>query len=202
METRKEQSCKDILLPFQNLCFFQGFTLPLNIMAEQLHLHLLLKVLFLIQTADSKNNDSLRMFLMERRGQDIKYYNIWLKQIQRTASLDNSQKSSLSLHCLKWQNVRVIFANKISKESFGLASLFMICEMNFTLIAAVVETTIIPGLYFQLVLCTAFTCALWTSAKNTLCIDQCPGSAEWCGGHFNSFQKDLHSEQESAKGRE
>lgn len=159
-------------------------------------------MLLLIQTGDRKNSDSPRMFLKERRRQDIKYYNIWLKQIQRTASLDNSQKSSIRLRCLKWQNVRVIFANKISKEFFGFASLCMICEMNFTLIASVVQTTIIPGLYFQLVLCTALACALWTSAKNALCIYRCPGSAEWCGGHIISFQKDLQSEQESAKGRE
>lgn len=146
------------------------------------------------------------MFHKERGRQVIKYYSIWLQQIQRTTSLDNSQKSSIRLHCLKWQNVRVIFANKVSKDFLGLASLWMICEITCeTLIAAVVPNTNILGLYFQLVLLPSTHLHTVNFSKEYFMCSRSvckPGPAGWCAGLVNSFQKDIWSEQESVKSRE
>lgn len=57
---------KTFFFNFKTSASSRVHTLPLNIMAEQLHLHFLTKELFLIQVEDSKNSGSLRMLPKER----------------------------------------------------------------------------------------------------------------------------------------
>lgn len=142
------------------------------------------------------------MFPKERGRQDIKYYNIWLKKIQRAASLENSQKSSIRLHCRKWQNVRVIFANKISKDFFRFASLWMICEINFTLNGCSGANHNYSWFVFSASSFVQPPLAHCELQQILFCVHRSvcrPGSAGWCVGLVNSFQKDIQSEQEVAR---
>jgi len=86
------------------------------------------------------------------------------------------------------------------------ASLWMICDTNFTLITAVVLTTILPCQFLQpFFLSSVYLHIVNFSKEYFVCVDQAvcrPGSSGWCADLVNSFQKDIQPEQAIAKNRE